>query len=234
MEKNNKVKIKFKGVKVFSYFLCLTLMIVFMQDVLAQGKQKEVKVKLSVLNGDEKAIILPTDHKIKLYANGAEVYAKCVKTVCTKMAGRCVGHVNVEGSRPWNWWGCRGKGCGGDGYYEQHGEQIYVSYKKPGEDGKGKKQGFCDGAGGTGAGNLWNSLYLNANNKCSVRVEMSWECNGFGWKKKENVNYGTFKATYEEYCATTQCSEWEIQADSVLSLMPEVGLSKIDPNLIEY
>ncbi len=215
MEKNNKVKIKFKGVKVFSYFLCLTLMIAFMQDVLAQEKQKEVKVKLSVLNGDEKAITLPTDHKIKLYANGAEVYAKCVKTTC------------VAGYNCSKWKCLPSPNCSDNGDGSMKCKFSYL------------RKSWCSDNQSDQTNYDYKNVYpQNACETTAHTIRDKFSCGFLCWTGCQNggsQKVASNRECLQQVCKEAEvCTEWEIQADSVLSLMPEVGLSMIDPNLIEY
>ena len=46
-------------------------------------------------------------------------------------------------------------------------------------------------------------------------------------------NYKT-ETTSEATASITICTEWELDIMELMSAMPEIGISRVDPNLIEY
>ena len=90
-----------------------------------------------------------------------------------------------------------------------------------------------DVCGNGGRGKHHKTAYLDYNSNCQARV-------------RTKTSYKTGEGCYDLYsivgspsykrsgCSKYRCIAWKAPADKVLSLMPLIGQSMIDVNLIEY
>lgn len=187
---------------------------IFLLGVIVLGVCNFVGVEHVFAQGKQKDIkvIIKKDvnsNEMKLSANGKEVEAKCVKTTCT--AGyRCSKWRCFPNSR------CSDNGDG----------SMRCSYTR-------FLSGWCHSGDDT---NETLSISVHPSSACETSVsEKRVYKAGKGCVDEGSQRVASNRECVQQVCnAAEVCSEWEIQADSVLSLMPDVGLSMIDPNLIEY
>lgn len=181
----------------------------FWQNAFAQKNDTHVTIKKGL-----------NDDFITLSANGSEVRLECSEWYCTQASckkWKCINAQYVSGYKS--------------------------SFKSMTENPDGTISISCDKVG-TGRTQCKDrhpyGMKLTPENDC---YEKSNSCGDEHWNYGEaecwlydNLTYQAEKVCVDGYytCDIQKCIAWKVPGDKVLSLIPDIGISSIDLNLIEY